>query len=83
VPEQATYLHFNMLWDAPVEHHERFFLNAPDIWRQVVPSGHFDLQVVGEQAGEATAVRTYSGKTFHPRWTIDYTITSNELRRKK
>jgi len=83
VPEQATYLHYNMLWDVPVEHQERFFLEAPDIWRLVVPSGQFDLQVIGEETGEAAAVRTYIGKTFHPRWTIDGTVTSTELRRKR
>ena len=83
VPEQATYLHYNMLWDVPVEHQERFFLEAPDIWRLVVPSGQFDLQVIGEETGKAAAVRTYIGKTFHPRWTIDGTVTSTELRRKR
>jgi hypothetical protein len=82
VPERATYLHYNMLWHVPVHHQEKFFGHAPGIWRQVVPSGQFDLQVIGEEAGEAAAVRTYSGKTFHPRWTIDHFITSSELRRK-
>ena len=73
---------YNMIWDVPIQHQEKFFLDAPGIWRKVVPSGQFDLQVIGEGAGEAAAVRTYSGKTFHPRWTIDNTITSTELRRK-
>jgi hypothetical protein len=67
----------------PVEHHEKFFIEAPEIWRAVVPSGQFDVQVIGEETGEAAAVRTYSSKTFSPRWTIDHTITSAELRRKK
>jgi hypothetical protein len=83
VPEMATYLHYNMLWDVPLEHQEKFFIEAPGIWRDVVPSGQFHLQVIGEEAGEAAAARTYSGKTFHPRWTIDNTIASTELRRKK
>lgn len=82
VPERASFLHYNMLWDVPVHHQERFYLEAPGIWRTVVPSGQFDLQVIGEGAWEGAAVRTYSGKTFHPRWTIDNTITSTELRRK-
>ena len=83
VPERASFLHYNMLWDVPLHHQEKFYLEAPDIWRTVVPSGQFDLQVIGEGAWEGAAVRTYSGKTFHPRWTIDNTITSMELRRKK
>lgn len=83
VPERATFLHYNMLWEVPVYHQEAFFLEAPGIWRTVVPSGKFDLQVIGEETGEGAAVRTYSGKTFHPRWTIDNTITSAGLRRKK
>jgi len=83
VPEIATYLHYNMVWDVPIEHQEKFFFTAPDIWRATVPSGQFHLQVVGEGAGEAAAVRFYSGKTFNPRWTVDGTITSTELRRKK
>jgi hypothetical protein len=41
------------------------------------------LQVIGEKAGEAVAARIYSSKTFHPRWSLDNTITSTELRRKK
>jgi hypothetical protein len=83
VPERASFLHYNMLWDVSVHHQEQFFLEAPGIWRTVVPSGQFDLQVIGEGAWEGAAVRTYSGKVFHPRWTIDNTITSTELRRKK
>ena len=83
VPEQATYLHYNMLWEVPIEHQEKFFVSAPALWRSTVPSGQFHVQVTGEEAGESEAVRTYSGKTFHPRWTIDNTITSIELRRKK
>ena len=71
VPERASFLHYNMLWDVPVHHQEKFFLEAPGIWRQVVPSGQLDLHVVGEGIGEPAAVRTYTGKTFHPRWTID------------
>jgi hypothetical protein len=83
VPEQATYLHYNMIWDVPIDGQERFFLEAPEIWRKIVPSGQFHVQVIGEEAGEADATRIYSGKTFHPRWTIDNAITSTELRRKK
>jgi hypothetical protein len=83
VPEQASFLHYNMLLYVPIHHQQKFFLEAPGIWRTVVPSGEFDLQVIGEGAWEGAAVRTYSGKTFHPRWTIDNTITSTELRRKK
>jgi hypothetical protein len=83
VPEMATYLHYNMIWSVPVEQQEKFFLEAPNIWRDVVPSGQFHLQVIGEEDGEAVAARIYSGKSFHPRWTIDNTITSTELRRKK
>lgn len=83
VPERATYLHYNMIWDVPIRLQERFFLDAPDIWRQVVPSGTFHLQVIGEEVGEDVAARIYTGKTFHPRWTIDNTIMSAELRRKK
>jgi len=83
VPERATYLHYNMIWDVPIRHQEQFFLEAPDIWRQVVPSGQFHLQVIGEGVGEDVAARIYSGDTFHPRWTIDNTIMSAELRRKK
>jgi hypothetical protein len=83
VPEMATYLHYNMLWDVPIEQQEKFFLEAPKIWRDVVPSGQFHLQVIGDEPGEAVSTRIYSGKTFHPRWTIDNTIISAELRRKK
>jgi hypothetical protein len=83
IPEMATYLHFNMVWDVPVEQQENFFLQAPALWRQIVPSGQFDLQVIGELTGEHEAARGYCGKTFSPRWTIDGTITSRELRRKK
>lgn len=82
VPEHATFLHYNMLFDVPIMHQETFLIHAPGIWRQVVSSGQFDIQVVGEGAGEAAAVRMYSAKTFHPRWTIDNTIRSSELRRK-
>ena len=83
VPERATFLHYNSLWEVPVQYQEKFFQEAPGIWRTVVPSGQFDLQVIGEEVGEGAAVRTYSGKTFHPRWTIDNTITSTELRGRK
>ena len=83
VPEMATYLHYNMIWNVPIEQQEKFFLEAPKIWRDVVPSGEFHLQVIGGSDEEAVAARIYSGKTFHPRWTIDNTITSAELRRKK
>jgi hypothetical protein len=83
VPERASYLHYNMVWDVPVQHQQNFFVEAPGIWRKVVPSGQFDLHVIGEETGEAAAVRSYSGKTFHPRWTIDNTITSSQLRRKQ
>jgi hypothetical protein len=82
VPEMATYLHYNMLWHVPIEHQEKFFVEAPGIWRDIVPSGQFFMQVIGEGASEATATRMYTGKTFHPRWTIDNTITSTEVRRK-
>jgi hypothetical protein len=83
VPERASYLHYNMILQIPVRHQEKFYLEAPGIWRKVVPSGQFDLHVIGEEIGEAAAVRSYSGKTFHPRWTIDNTITSSDLRRKQ
>jgi hypothetical protein len=83
VPEQATYLHYNLILDVPIPHQERFFLEAPGIWREVVPSGQFDVHVIGEEPGEAAAVRKYCGKTFNPTWTIDNTITSSQLRRKK
>jgi hypothetical protein len=83
VPERATFLHYNMLWDVSIQYQERFFLEAPKIWRDVVPSGQFHLDVIGERAGEPAAVRTYTGKTFHPRWTIDNMVTSTELRRKR
>jgi len=83
VPEMATYLHYNMVWSVPIEQQEQFFLEASEIWQDVVPSGQFHLQVIGEGDGEAVATRIYSGKAFHPRWTIDGTITSTELRRKK
>jgi hypothetical protein len=82
VPEQASFLHYNLIFDVPLHHQEKFYLEAPGIWRMVVPSGQLDLQVIGENTGEAAAVRSYTGKTFHPRWTIDHTITSSELRRK-
>jgi len=83
VPEMATYLHYNMIWNVPIEQQEKFLLEAPRIWRDSVPSGQLHLQVIGEEPGEAVATRIYSGKTFHPRWTIDNTITSAELRRKR
>ncbi|HWC99826.1 MAG TPA: hypothetical protein VG456_23860 [Candidatus Sulfopaludibacter sp.] len=81
VPEHAKFLHYNMLFDVPIMHQEAFFVHASEIWRQVIPSGQFDVQVIGDGAGEAAAVRMYSAKTFHPRWTIDNIITSTELRR--
>jgi len=80
VPERATFLHYNSLWDVPIEHQERFFVEAPGIWREVMPSGDFHLQVIGEGVGEDVASRIYCGKTFHPRWTIDNTILSADLR---
>ncbi len=83
VPEQATFLHYNTIWDVPVHLQERFFLEAPGIWRKVVPSGQFFVQVIGEEEGETIATRIYSGKTFHPRWTIDHTILSTEFRQKR
>lgn len=83
VPERASFLHYNLVLDVPVQHQETFFVEAPGIWKKVVPSGQFDLHVVGEGDGEAAAVRSYTGKTFHPRWTIDNTITSSQLRRKQ
>lgn len=83
VPEQATFLHYNMVWDVPTQHQEQFFLNAPKIWREMVPYGRFHLQVIGEEQRDAAAVRWYTGKTFHPRWTLDNVVTSTELRRKK
>ena len=82
VPEFAAYLHYNVLIEVPLIHQETFLIYAPEIWRQVVPSGQFHVQVIGEGAGETAAVRIYSAKTFHPRWTIDNTIRSSELRRK-
>jgi hypothetical protein len=82
VPERAAYIHYNMIWNVPIPYQEQFLRDAPGIWRQVVPSGQFHLQVIGEEIGEDVATRIYSGKTFHPRWTIDNTITSTELRRK-
>ena len=83
IPERATYLHYNMIWQVPIEHQEKFFFSASRIWRDVVRSGQFDVQVVGEEPGDAVAVRAYSVKTFHPVWSIDGMITSTELRRKK
>jgi hypothetical protein len=83
VPERAKFLHYNSVWDVPIEHHLKFFLEAPTIWRGIVPSGQFHLQVIGEQLGEEHAPRIYSGRTFHPRWTIDGLVTSSELRRRK
>ena len=83
MPERATYLHYNLILQMPIEHQERFFLQAPELWRGVVPSGQLHLQVIGEENWEGAAVRNYSGKAFHPRWTIDHTITSRELHRKK
>jgi hypothetical protein len=82
VPERATFLHYNMIWDVPVHHQEMFLHEAPRIWRDLVPSGQLHLEVIGEGAKEPAAVRTYTGKTFHPRWTIDNTVVSWELRRK-
>jgi hypothetical protein len=83
VPEWASFLHYNMIFDVPLHHQERFYLEAPGIWRTVVPSGQLHVQVIGEEVGEAVAPRIYSGKTFHPRWTIDNTITSGGFRRMK
>jgi hypothetical protein len=82
VPEQARYLHYNMLWDVPIVQQKKFFLEAPGLWREMVPSGQFHLQVIGDEPGEDLAARIYSGKTFHPRWTIDNTIISTEFRKK-
>jgi hypothetical protein len=50
VPERATFLHYNSLWEIPVEHQENFFIEAPTIWREVVPSGQFHLQVIVRRA---------------------------------
>lgn len=83
VPERATFLHYNMIWNVPLQYQETFFFQAPDVWKSTVPSGQFHLEVIGEGVQEATAVRTYTGKTFHPRWTIDNTLTSSEFRRKR
>ena len=83
VPEQARFLHFNMIWSLPPDHRSKFFIEAPAIWRNMVSSGQFHVQVIGDGKGEADAARTYSGKTFHPRWTIDNLLSSTELRRRK
>lgn len=83
VPERAAYLHYNSVWSIPIQHQERFLLEAPGIWRKVVPSGQFDVHVIGEGEQEPAAVRTYTGKTFNPVWTINHTILSGDLRRKK
>jgi len=72
-----------MIWDVPIVHQEKFFLEAPGLWREMVPSGQFHLQVIGDEPGEDLAARIYSGKTFHPRWPPDNTIISTELRKKK
>lgn len=29
VPEMATYLHYNMIWNVPIDQQEKFFLEAP------------------------------------------------------
>jgi hypothetical protein len=83
VPEQASYLHYNMLWDVPLEHHEAFYREAPGIWRGMIPAGQFHIQRIGDDPGEGIATRLYSAKTFHPRWTVENTIMSRELRGKK
>jgi hypothetical protein len=82
VPEMATFLHYNMIWDVVEGQQEKFFLSAPEVWRDIVPSGQFHLEVIGDEKSDHTATRLYSAKTFSPRWTIDGTVTSMELRRK-
>jgi hypothetical protein len=41
------------------------------------------VHVIGEGEREPAAVRSYTGKTFNPTWTINHTILSSELRRKR
>jgi hypothetical protein len=71
-----------MIWDVAVRDQEKFFFAAPEVWRDVVPSGQFHLEVIGKEKKDHAATRLYSAKTFSPRWTIDATVTSADLRRK-
>jgi hypothetical protein len=83
IPECATFLHYNILFDVPIEHHERFWFEAPRVWKGVIPSGDLHLQVISDDALEHLIVRMYSAKTFHPDWTIEHLVSSRELRRKR
>jgi len=81
VPERATYLHYNLLFDVPAQLHELFWYEAPRIWRQVVPPGDLYMDVIGDTALDLRGVTAYPAKAFHPVWTIDNMVTSEELRR--
>ncbi len=82
VPERATYLHYNVLFEVPVEHHERFWFDAPKIWEKVVPTGQLHLQVIGDTDKDNYDVRNYFAKAFHPDWSFENLISSAELRRR-
>lgn len=82
VPEHATYLHYNILFDVPIEHHERFWFDAPQIWQKIVPSGDLYLQVIGDTDTDYYDVRNYFTKAFHPDWSIGKLVSSFELRRR-
>jgi hypothetical protein len=83
VPECAQFLHFNVVFNVPITHQERFWFKAPRVWKDVVPSGDLHLQVIGDEDVEHLKVRMYSAKTFHPGWTIEHLVSSTELRRKR
>jgi hypothetical protein len=82
VPERARFLHYNVLFDVPIELHERFWYEAPRIWKKVVPAGQLHIQVIGDTDKDRYGVRNYSvKKAFHPDWSIENLISSAELRR--
>jgi len=82
VPERATFLHFNMLWQVPSQYCDQFVLEGPVIWRKIVPSGELYVRSLGSTPEDRVRVAAYCTKAFHPRWTLDNLVTSSEVRRK-
>lgn len=78
VPELATYLHYNILWEMPAEYGDAFAKKAPKIWRTLVPAGDLHIQNIDQATKYNLA--SYVTKAFNPVWTINNIITSQEFR---
>jgi hypothetical protein len=82
-PEWASYLHYNSIWDVPVEFEDKFFSEAPGLWAKIVHEGQFCVQRIRDREADAQSVREYCCKVSHPRWSFDHLVHSSEFRNKK